>query len=624
MKERMKTIDKLATLCILALAASCGGKDTPVEPAGPANPHARQSVPAETRTLTFVLPDYPAGEDGAVADGLKTAWEAGDKILVHGEYADEQVVITLAAGDISADGKSATRTVEGLHPYKRTDCASSLYAAYPADAVSSLSHCMFYTSFSNTNTQVMAACDENDRFEFRNLSGVFSFVVDGDYDGYTLTGRKDVMLSYELFQVKITDQETNLKQYLQRPATTIESSNLVADGRTVNYVYIPGDVDLKGGFILRMFKDGVAVKGLTDKEAIVLPAGSGIALGNITDLLVDAADDIDPSLATPLDNEGHANCYMVYQGGLYRFSAVRGNTDTPLSGVADADILWETCCNGEEIAERSVVSGVTYDEESGCVCFQLPNPAVPGNALVAVKDKDGKILWSWHIWIPETPVTDDTYGFGSFRMMSRNLGALVDTQAGAPADSRSFGLQYQWGRKDPFLGARAIDSAEQVTFAGVGMTVAEGVIAPEESVDKPTVFISVDGAWCTGNDNMMWGDVERDASAVKSVYDPCPNGYRIPGRKHFNIFQENGSGIAGWNYDEANGVVLIGNPTAAFPIGGYLNFDGTVVNGSSVVWDARNDYENGKVSYCMFISGNQSVKTGKTRAFGGTVRCEAE
>lgn len=624
MNEIMKTIDKIAILCILALAASCGQKSNP-EPVGPANPHIRQETPAETRTLTFVLPDYPVGEGEEVGPGLKTAWVAGDQIIVHGEYADEQVTVTLAAGDISADGKSATKTVDGLHPYKREDCTSSLYAAYPAQAVSTLNHCMFYTSFSDTNLQIMAAFDQQDSFKFQNLSTVLSFKVKGDFDSFTLTGRKDVMLSYDLFQVKITDKETNLKQYLQRPATTIESKALVADGETVNYVYIPGEVDLKGGFILRFFKDGEALKGLTDKDAVILPVGKVMYLGDVTDLLVDAADDIDPSLATPLDSDGHyANSYVVYQTGLYRFSAVKGNTNNPISGVSDANVLWETCCGSDEVVERSVITGVTYDQESGSVCFQLPNPVVPGNALLCVVDANEKILWSWHIWIPKTEISNVSYDTGSFKMMSRNLGALIDTEVGGPADSRSFGLLYQWGRKDPFLGARGIESTEQVAFAGTAMTVAEGVIDPEASIDKPTVFINVDGAWATGNDNMMWGDVERDSAAPKSIYDPCPYGYRIPGRKHFSLFQNNGSTITPWNYDATNGVVQIGNSTAPFPLCGYLMNDGTMANGSSIVWDARNDYENGKVSYCMFIAENNSKKTGKTRAYGGSVRCEVE
>lgn len=608
----MKKIE-IALLCAFAavLAACCNNNVVPPEP--------EPDDVVESRTLSFVLP--AVGEDGAAV--LKTAWQAGDQIVVHGEYAKDQVTVTLESGDISGDGKTATKKVDGLRPYKRSDCASTLYASYPASAVSNIKHCFFYSAFSDQNVQMMAACNESDTFNFQNLSGVVTFKVSGDYDSYTFTGRKEATVNYSLYQVKITDTETDLKQFLLDPATSV-TRPVVADGQTVNVLYIPGGVDLVGGFILQFFKDGQAVKGLTDKDAFELTLGGVLSLGDVTAELVDVGDDIDPDLGTAIDTKEHANCYVVAEPGIYKFSAVKGNSEESVGAADHAVILWETCCNDAEVASRSVLKGVSFDAESGYMCFQVPDPAVPGNALIAVKDKNETVLWSWHIWIPATPFTTDTHGFGSYKMMSRNLGALVDTQAGAAADPRSFGLLYQWGRKDPFLGARAIDATESVTFAGTEMTVAEGVIDPEASIAIPTTLVNVDGAWANGNDNMMWGDVEREATAKKSVYDPCPAGYRIPGRKHFTIFQNDGTGISGWNYDAANGVVQLGSPLAAFPICGYLQNDGTFANGSAIVWDARNDYENGKVSYCMFIDSGNSKKTGKTRAFGGSVRCEVE
>lgn len=612
----MKTIDKFAILCILAAAvAACGQKPDP-EPI--------PDDPTETRTLTFVLPSFTAGEGEELPAGIKTAWAAGDQIVVHGEYAKDQVTVTLAASDISADGKSATQTVSGLYPYKRDDCTSTLYAAYPASAVDNLKHCFFYSAFKPVNMPLMAACNTGETFNFVNLTSAVSFVVDGDFDSFSFTARKDINIGFSRYQVKITDKEVNLKQYLEGATSTILSTELVADGETVNTLFVPGGLPLDAGFILTFSKDGKSQKLLKDKEEVIVEVGELLDLGDVTDFLVDAADDIDPDLATSIDLQGNANCYIVYEPGVYKFKAVKGNTDKAITGIDAVELLWETYCDTEEVTPRTVVEGCAYDEDSGSVCFKLPTPVKPGNALLAALDKDENVLWSWHIWIPETPITDDTHGFGSFKMMSRNLGALVDTEAGAPADPRSFGLLYQWGRKDPFLGASAIDSTEPVTFAGTAMTVAEGPVDPETVFDKPTVFFNVSGAWATGNDNMMWGDVERDASAEKSVYDPCPAGYRIPGRKHFSIFQNNGSTIAGWNFDAANGVVQLGSPLAYFPVCGYLQVDGTLANGSAIVWDARNDYESTKTSYSMYINNNESVKQAVTRAFGGSVRCEAE
>ena len=516
----MKNIYRIGILCTIALAVSCTGVNKADEDWG-TNPHVKKTVPAETRTLTFALPQYPMDDNGAIASGFKTAWEVGDKIIVHGEYADEQVTVTLEADDISEDKKTATKTVEGLHPYTRDDCHSSLYAAYPAEAVNNLPHCMFYTSFGNTNTQIMAACNREDLFRFQNLSSLVTFVVSGDFDSYTFTGRKDVMLSYDLYQVKITDTDVNMKQYLQNPSTTITSNKLVADGKTVNYVYIPGDVDLPGGVIIRFYKGGEAVKSLTDKDAFIIKRGTRQDLGDVTAHLVDAADDIDPSLAKPLDGNGRANCYVAYESGFYRFNAVRGNSNTPIEGISEADIVWETYNNGEEVAARSVVSGIAYDEETGSVCFEIPSPIRHGNALLAVKDDDNNILWSWHIWIPKTTIEEGSYGYSSsVTMMDRNLGALVtaDTEV---ADPQSSGMYYQWGRKDPLRAVGSFTEAVAATTAPAGIWTSEakqGTLL--EARQHPTVMY-LNEIWTSD----MYADLWAEA---KTENDPCPPGWKIP------------------------------------------------------------------------------------------------
>ena len=517
----MKAIDKIALLCsVLSVFAACGQKADPV-PSGPANPHLRPVVPAETRTLTFVLPDYPGSEDGTVAAGLKTAWEAGDRIVVHGEYADEQVTVILAAADISADGKQATKTVEGLHPYVREDCSSVLYAAYPAQAVSTLKHCMCYTSFSKTDTQIMAAYDQQNSFKFQNLSCVVSFKVKGDFDSFTLTGRKDVMLGYDLFQVKLTDTESNLKQYLQNPVTTIASNSIVADGVTENYVFIPGDVDLKGGIIMRFLKEGIAEKSFTDKEAVQLPLGGALVLGDITDKLVDAADDIDPSLAKPLDADGTANCYVVYESGFYRFPAVKGKSGAPIADASEADILWETYNDQSTVVPRSIISGLSYDEETASVCFEIPDPVQCGNALIVLRDQDDKILWSWHIWVPKTVIGSGSYGFSSaVKMMDRNLGALVVAQNDVD-DPQSSGMFYQWGRKDPLRAIGSLSAPVDATTAPADVWKSETKKATlEEARLNPNVMY-LDEVWTSDNYLELW-------AAGKTDNDPCPAGWKLP------------------------------------------------------------------------------------------------
>ena len=599
----MKTFDKFAILCLLALV-SCGPEkvDPVPEP---------EEVPAESRTLTFVLPGNTAGE--GEAGMFKTSWKAGDQIIVHGEYAKDQVTVTLDSGDISSDGKTATKKVDGLRPYKREDCTSVLYASYPASAANNLKHCFFYSAFKNVNEPLIAACNDGDTFSFKNVSCVLSFKVKGDYDSYSFTARKDIPISGDIFQVKITDQETNLKQYFENPSSTITCSDLVADGVTVNTLFVQGGLDLSGGYLLRFYKDGEAMMGMKDLDPLQLSAGSVLDLGNVTDILTPAADDIDPGLATSVDNVESANSYMIGEAGLYKFKARFGNTEEMVAGGDHAEILWETAGNTAPLASRSIIKGVSFDAETNYVCFQTANPLKPGNALIAVLDANETILWSWHIWIPATPVTDiqESNFAATGKVMSRNLGALVDATIAAPTPAESFGLLYQWGRKDPFPGFCGDDPA---AVAGT-VTAEEGPVTVAESIQRPTVIsFKASKDWQSDSDpSTLW------LEASKTVYDPCPPGYMLPTRNKSCIFWS-GSSIAGdaaYKVSEENKSFSVGS--LVFPFAGHISdTDGSLANDYTIVWSGR--WDSGTENGYGFNSSEWRNK-GNIRSRGGAVRC---
>ena len=123
-------------------------------------PNEKQEVEPVSLELTFELP----------SSGEKTSWVAGDKIVVHGEYAKDAVTVTLAQGDIKDGGKTATLTVDNLKPYVREDVTSTLYAGWPAEAVELLPHCFFYTKFNTTDRCLLAACnDAGNKFQFKEV-----------------------------------------------------------------------------------------------------------------------------------------------------------------------------------------------------------------------------------------------------------------------------------------------------------------------------------------------------------------------------------------------------------------------------------------------------------------------
>lgn len=79
--------------------------------------------------------------------------------------------------------------------------------------------------------------------------------------------------------------------------------------------------------------------------------------------------------------------------------------------------------------------------------------------MVTYKVND-QIYWSWHIWATDDPTNGSTYHHGfekdkdgntvtNWKWMDRNLGAVNASFLGNNWH-KSAGLQYQWGRKDPF------------------------------------------------------------------------------------------------------------------------------------------------------------------------------
>ena len=97
--------------------------------------------------------------------------------------------------------------------------------------------------------------------------------------------------------------------------------------------------------------------------------------------------------------------------------------------------------------------------------------------------------------MPATEIVTADYGIYPAPMMDRNLGALVAATAGAEAPVESFGLTYQWGRKDPFPGPKAAKSGDNATVAGVAVstkpgngTSAESCMTVEESIENPTLL----------------------------------------------------------------------------------------------------------------------------------------
>lgn len=216
-----------------------------------------------------------------------------------------------------------------------------------------------------------------------------------------------------------------------------------------------------------------------------------------------------------------ANCYIVPEGGTYKFLAVRGNSSTAVS-VKGVKVLWESVGTSKAPAKNSIISKCSFS--GGYIYFSTPDTFAKGNAVIAAYSDaactEGKVLWSWHLWC--TPMPDDEeYKNGAGYLLDRNLGALSRT------GDLSAGLFYQWGRKDPFMGTASLSSAIPMAsngqFNNVARTKTNGTVAWTQA--HPTTFIycsSLPLDWLYTADATLWY-----SNGTKTMYDPCPPGYRV-------------------------------------------------------------------------------------------------
>ncbi|MGG5209012.1 T9SS type A sorting domain-containing protein [Chryseobacterium sp. MIQD13] len=144
---------------------------------------------------------------------------------------------------------------------------------------------------------------------------------------------------------------------------------------------------------------------------------------------------------------------MWAKGGDFMKNDSGNYTPIPEQGTTKAGLYWED--------EPGLIKSVTLEGSGENAKIKVMiNKVKEGNAVVSYK-VDNKIYWTWHIWVTDDPRTNgSTYHHGfeknkdgvavtDWKWMDRNLGATNADFVGNDWH-KSAGLQYQWGRKDPF------------------------------------------------------------------------------------------------------------------------------------------------------------------------------
>ena len=316
-----------------------------------------------------------------------------------------------------------------------------------------------------------------------------------------------------------------------------------------------------------------------------------------------------------------ANCYVAAPGALVKFPANIGNT-TEKAVFQTADLLWQDVAG--------MVEQLIAAPEENCV-YAVLKSGVSGNAVVAVKNADGAVVWSYHLWVadfdPDANVmtwTDSESGT-SYKMMDRYVGAVSNQ----PGSDLSNGLFYQWGRKDPF-GSSNYEGKLKAMYDMAGAEVTRTVEAcaaedniPNSIANPLTHYSGVSGgnySWLTTVKANIATDVIKDLwgaeSGTQTKYDPCPAGWRVAPQAAWKFY--NDAAVT----KEIVFAAGVESPANKDQLGRYISTDGTtkfwfpsqgeIAHGGS--------YSNGiGTNYPCGRAWTSTVDAANFRSFGTTV-----
>ena len=606
MKLRLFSIFTLAGL----LLSSCAVEEVPV------TEHTILAVMEGDQTRTTVT------DDGTFT------WSAGDQVWLQTTKGSVVGTLSSGAGTSSAEFTYGDfvgeMTGKAVYPYNVGHSISTAVLNFVLPASYDLG-----SSLTNTNA-AMYGVKVGGTIKFNHLAGVMRFKfkdVPAGVNKFTITLDKKINGTFTADLTKDYPViETSSASAASEKTITLNFTALTA--KSDISVYVPLPIGTYNSLELGLYDDSRAVwtysnsvtNTVNRKSLKLMPV---VTLGGSVDGGV-----------VDLSENGTANSYIISAAGSYKFSTVKGNSSESVGAVSSAEVLWETFGTDVTPNVGDLVKNISY--KNGEVTFQTADTFKEGNAVIAAKDAEGNILWSWHIWLTDQPQGQEYYN-NAGTMMDRNLGATSAT----PGDVGALGLLYQWGRKDPFLGSSSISSNtianSTITWpSAVSSDSSNGTI--DYATANPTTFITYNSKnfdwYYTGSsstDNTRW----TTSSSDKSIYDPCPAGWRVPDGGSNGIWSKALGSSSYFKdaslYDSTNkGMNFSGQfgsaSTIWYPASGYRYYsDGGLydVGNGGYYWSASPyDY----YAYCLSFNeyGLVDPSSYGNRAYGYSVRCLQE
>ena len=366
-----------------------------------------------------------------------------------------------------------------------------------------------------------------------------------------------------------------------------------------------------------------------------------------------------------------ANSYLISAPGYYRIPLVYGNaiknSTTNEHSYKTSNTGYEILTNFKDHNDNNITSpyinvqngsdpatqaaivwtdqnglvdglSVTNNGANSYVNFHVPADKIKnGNAVIAVKNASGTVMWSWHLWFDHSDVlntiactnyqgytynfTKQTLGFAyrkwdnstydkprvarvKVEQTIANGGtkryAYIDITQNPGSVKEISSTYYQFGRKDALPGTDAIaQGSYSFDNTSGGRSLGHAIQHPENMFIYARIGNNY-WDWCNATYFNLWSanntvTSHNDNPVVKTVYDPCPAGFHMPASNAFTGFTTNGwnngpinvSGAwdMGWNFKAGGSSTA----TVYFPASGQRSFyTGSLggVGGGGTYWSA--------------------------------------
>ena len=419
------------------------------------------------------------------------------------------------------------------------------------------------------------------------------------------------------FDVNVEDLSFEEATTFSEVSTTVSAHREMASGETQSVFMnlLPGNITTELNVIVELQGTRGNVIIPMKKTIGLLEAGKTTEL-NLTDL---KSSDNMYSWFCPVENRklagcgyayGDANTYLIQsKTAVYKGASLSVNANIPDEVVIDyrlrgdftkAEIPEDVTFEWAKMANGSVyytrhdnkfkVDGFTFEANPANYTVTVKNVDATGGAPMLIMKKGDKILWGWAFWNVAADGTNlEAVNVGGFDMANMNIGQATTQYAAWKAAADHIlrtAFYYQWGRYLPIFWtsywSHGLVNAPELQKNGNVPALKGPFETLRESLDYPYGSIgSLETAGAMYNwTNEFLGDLwgcqvgDMEAAGTKSVYDPCPKGWRVPDYAAIAAWETAvGTQPAASSYVTTDGMLGLMVGSMYLPTAGYIAYD---------------------------------------------------